>query len=99
MRAGGLDSTVWLGPGAYLALALVHAGARMGRKTHVVDLGRGDERTRYVAVANSVICGSLLMVVGSKPCWLRSVPRGLTSVWPVRACLGCCGLPAPRAPR
>lgn len=63
LRAAGLDSTAWLGPAAYLLLALVHAGARMGRKTYVVDLGRGDARTRYVAVSNTII-GAMLLVVG-----------------------------------
>lgn len=59
----GQDTSYWLGPTAYLALAIIHAGARMGRKTYVVDLGRGDERTRYVAVSNTVI-GLLLLLTG-----------------------------------
>lgn len=59
----GLGSTVWLGPATYLLLAIVHAGARMGRKTYVIDLGRGDTRTRYVAVSNTVI-GVLLLFTG-----------------------------------
>jgi predicted MFS family arabinose efflux permease len=62
-RAAGLDSTAWLGPATYLLLAIVHAGARMGRKTYVVDLGHGDRRTRYVAVSNSII-GVALLVAG-----------------------------------
>lgn len=63
LRWSGLDSTLWLGPSVYLLLALVHAGARMGRKTYVVDMGRDDARTRYVAVSNSII-GAALLVVG-----------------------------------
>lgn len=63
LRWSWLDSTVWLGPSAYLLLALVHAGARMGRKTYVVDLGRGDSRTRYVAVSNTII-GAMLLAAG-----------------------------------
>lgn len=63
LRWSGLDSTVWLGPATYLFLALVHAGARMGRKTYVVDLGHGSTRTRYVAVSNTII-GAMLFVVG-----------------------------------
>lgn len=63
LRLMGLDSTSWLGPAAFLTLAIIHAGARMGRKTYVVDLGRGDKRTRYVAVSNSVI-GVLLLALG-----------------------------------
>lgn len=60
----GLDSTAWLGPATYLLLAIVHAGARMGRKTYVVDLGRGASRPRYVAVSNTAI-GVLLLVTGA----------------------------------
>lgn len=63
LRHMGLDSTSWLGPAAYLTLAIIHAGARMGRKTYVVDMGSGEQRTRYVAVSNSVI-GVLLLMVG-----------------------------------
>lgn len=62
-RIAEFDTGSWLGPAAYLLLAIVHAGARMGRKTYVVDLGRGDERTRYVAVSNTVI-GALLLFTG-----------------------------------
>lgn len=55
----------WAGTHAllYLAFMLAHAGARIGRKTYVVDLGSGDERTDHVAVSNSVI-GVMLLVVG-----------------------------------
>lgn len=63
MRNAGFDATAWLGPATYLLLAIVHAGARMGRKTYVVDLGRGDQRTRYVAVSNTVI-GVILLATG-----------------------------------
>lgn len=50
----------WLGPVTYLVLAVIHAGARMGRKTYVVDLAQGDRRTRYVAVSNTLIGIALL---------------------------------------
>ncbi|MGD2061235.1 MAG: MFS transporter [Acidimicrobiia bacterium] len=63
LRAGGLDSTSWLGPVTYLLLAIAHAGARMGRKTYVVDMAGGDERTRYVAVSNTLI-GLVLLGTG-----------------------------------
>ncbi|REK12505.1 MAG: MFS transporter [Actinobacteria bacterium] len=63
LRLAGLDSSSWLGPVTYLVLAVAHAGARMGRKTYVVDLGTGDQRTRYVAVSNTLI-GAILLLVG-----------------------------------
>lgn len=54
---------VGLAPLVYLVLAVLHAGARMGRKTYVVDLAGGDRRTRYVAVANTVT-GVILLGTG-----------------------------------
>jgi hypothetical protein len=50
-------------PVTYLLLALVHHGSRIGRKTYVVDLAEGDQRTEYVAVSNSAM-GALLLVIG-----------------------------------
>ncbi|MGD2042287.1 MAG: MFS transporter [Acidimicrobiia bacterium] len=63
LRQGGVESTWWLGPGTYLLLAIAHAGARMGRKTYVVDMAGGDKRTRYVAVSNTLI-GLILLGTG-----------------------------------
>ncbi len=56
--------SVWLAPAAYLLLALVHVGARLGRKTYVVDISEGDQRIQYVAVANTLM-GFLLLAVGA----------------------------------
>ena len=56
--------SIWLGPAAYLVLALLHTGSRMGRKTYVVDLARGDRRTSYVAVANT-LTGLILLGTGA----------------------------------
>ena len=54
----------WLLPGAYFVLSIAHEGVRVGRKTYVVNLGSGNQRTDYVAISNTVI-GVLLLVVGS----------------------------------
>ena len=62
LRLVGFGDAAWLGPATFFLLAVTHAGARMGRKTYVVDLGRGDDRTRYVAVSNTVIGAALLLV-------------------------------------
>lgn len=48
---------------AYFALTLVHTGVRVGRKTYVVDMAEGDQRTTYVAVSNTAL-GLVLLVVG-----------------------------------
>ncbi len=60
----GAGDSVWLAPAAYLLLALVHVGARLARKTYVVDIAEGDQRTQYVAVANTLM-GFLLLAVGA----------------------------------
>lgn len=53
-----------LHPLAYLLLALSHTGVRVGRKTFIIDLAAGNERTNHVAVSNSVM-GVLLLVAGA----------------------------------
>ena len=48
---------------AYFLLTMLHTGVRVGRKTYVVDMADGDQRTRYVAVSNSAM-GIVLLLVG-----------------------------------
>ncbi|HUF74347.1 MAG TPA: MFS transporter [Gammaproteobacteria bacterium] len=50
-------------PLAYFILSVAHDGARVGRKTYVVDLAGGNKRTDYVSVSNTVI-GIVLLVAG-----------------------------------
>ena len=59
-----MTATIWLLPTAYFVLAIAHSGVRVGRKTYVVDLASGNDRTAYVSVSNTVI-GIMLLVVGS----------------------------------
>lgn len=58
------SQTVWFLPVAYFVLSVAHSGVRVGRKTYVVNLARGNQRTDYVAISNTVI-GILLLLVGS----------------------------------
>lgn len=53
-HSGGLEDTGW---GALLifACAIAHQGARVGRKTYLVDLASGDTRAAYTAVSNTVL--------------------------------------------
>lgn len=44
-------------------LNIAHAGVRIGRKTHVVDIAGGERKAEYVALSNSII-GVLLLVIG-----------------------------------
>ena len=45
-------------------LNVAHAGVRIGRKTHVVDLAGGDRKAEYVALSNTII-GVLLLMTGA----------------------------------
>ena len=54
---------VWFFPLAFLMLAVLHDGIRLGRKTYLLDMGGGNKRTDYVAVSNTVV-GALLLVAG-----------------------------------
>jgi hypothetical protein len=60
----GIASTAWYLPLAYFVLSVAHSGVRVGRKTYVVNLATGNQRTDYVAISNSTI-GVLLLLVGS----------------------------------
>jgi hypothetical protein len=59
-----LLATTWFLPLAYFFLSVAHSGVRVGRKTYVVNLATGNQRTDYVAISNSTI-GVLLLLVGS----------------------------------
>lgn len=56
----------------FLLLSVGHAGVRVGRKTYLLDMASGNQRTDYVSVSNTVI-GVLLLVVGGisslLACW------------------------------
>lgn len=58
-----LRSAKWLYPVVLFILGIVHQGVRLGRKTYVIDMGTGNERTSYVSVSNTVI-GIILLMVG-----------------------------------
>ena len=62
--APALTRAPWFLPLAYFVLSVAHSGVRVGRKTYVVNLATGNQRTDYVAISNTTI-GVLLLVVGS----------------------------------
>ncbi|MDX1659924.1 MAG: hypothetical protein R3343_13975 [Nitriliruptorales bacterium] len=74
ISVSGLRTVVLLYPITYFALALIHTGSRIGRKTYVVDLAEGNRRTDYVAVSNTAM-GVLLLVAGG-------VSAGLAALGP-----------------
>jgi len=47
----------------YFLLTLMHTGVRVGRKTYVIDMAEGDQRTAYVAVSNTAL-GLVLLLFG-----------------------------------
>ncbi len=55
---------LWWFPAAYFLLSVAHAGVRLGRKTHLVDIATADNRAAYVAVSNTII-GIMLLVGGA----------------------------------
>lgn len=63
-RAPDLADAAWLYIAAYFLLTLTHTGVRVARKTYVVDMATGDQRTDYVAVSNTAM-GVLLLVAGA----------------------------------
>ena len=63
-QLGAADGFGLFGTVVFLLLALAHTGARVGRKTYVVDMADADQRTEYVAVANSAM-GLILLAAGA----------------------------------
>lgn len=60
----GLRTTLPLYVASHFLLNVIHAGARVGRSTYVVDFAEGDLRTVYVGASNTAM-GVLLLVVGA----------------------------------
>ncbi|MBN7798188.1 MFS transporter [Parahaliea mediterranea] len=92
----------WLGlplvAGALLFVAAVaHQGARVGRKTYLVDMATGDNRAQYTAVSNTVI--GLFLFSGAALGWVDTA-FGTASVLALLAgvaalaTLRCAALPA-----
>jgi hypothetical protein len=63
LSAPHIAASIWFYPAVFFVLMVAHSGVRLGRKTYVVDLAAGNQRTDYVAVSNSVI-GVVLLVLG-----------------------------------
>lgn len=86
--AVGLLSPDWAGnplvwPLMFLLFNLGYAGVRVGRKTWVVDVAKGDRRTDYISTSNTVISVTIL-VLGAVSSPLQSMspllPLGMYSV-------------------
>lgn len=66
-------------PVTLFLLGVAHAGVRLGRKTYLVDMAEGNQRTDYVAVSNSVI-GVVLLATGLLGALAATVSVGLTLI-------------------
>jgi hypothetical protein len=64
LAAPAARDLIWLYPVVYFLLTLMHTGVRVARKTYVVDLATGNQRTDYVAVSNTAM-GVLLLMTGA----------------------------------
>ena len=53
----------WIYPLSFFILGIAHGGVRLGRKTYIVDMAKGNQRTDYVSVSNTII-GLILLVTG-----------------------------------
>ncbi|MCW8850885.1 MAG: MFS transporter [Melioribacteraceae bacterium] len=58
-----LRESLWLYPAAFFILGIAHSGVRLGRKTYIVDMAKGNKRTDYVSVSNTII-GLVLLITG-----------------------------------
>ena len=66
----------WLGfapvaGGLLFVAAVAHQGARIGRKTYLIDMASGDNRAQYTAVSNTVI--GLFLFSGAALGWVDTV--------------------------
>lgn len=74
--APGLTAGIPFFAAAVFLLSIAHAGVRIGRKTHIVDLAGGDNKSAYVALSNTAI-GILMLAVGGGVGVLMSVSAEL----------------------
>lgn len=68
--------TPWLWSTIFFTGATAHAGARLGRKTYLVDLATQDNRAAYTAVSNTVI-GVMLLTFGGASALLQLAGTGV----------------------
>jgi len=84
-----VPDVVWLYPAIHFVLSLIHTGSRLGRKTYLVDLAEGDDRTTRVAVSNTAI-GIVLLLTGAMTGMAAAISNQAALI--VLAVLGCVGV-------
>ncbi|GAB2505228.1 Major Facilitator Superfamily protein [Corynebacterium atrinae] len=58
------SASAWVFPAGFFLVNLAHTAIRVARKTYIVDMAEGDQRTRYVGAANTLM-GIILLLVGA----------------------------------
>lgn len=61
---GALLQSPWLHALLFFGISICHGGARLARKVYLVDMANSDNRAQYVAVSNTVI-GLSMLVLGA----------------------------------
>ena len=86
------DQLAWVpvAGGLIFLAAVAHHGARVGRKTYLIDMATQETRAQFTAVSNTVIGGLLLlgMLLGALDSWLGThsvlwllIVTGLVAGW------------------
>lgn len=80
-----LLGNVFVAAALLFVAAAAHHGARIGRKTYLVDMAASGNRAQYVAVSNTVM--GVVLLTGIALGWLDHA-RGATAVLALLACVG-----------
>ncbi|MEX0592520.1 MAG: hypothetical protein WD358_03950 [Nitriliruptoraceae bacterium] len=89
LQIPSVRDVAWLYPATHFALSLIHTGSRLGRKTYLVDLAEGDDRTTRVAVSNTAI-GIVLLIAGAVTGMTAAISN--QAALGLLAALGCVGV-------
>ncbi|MFP7366454.1 MFS transporter [Corynebacterium callunae] len=81
--------TQWIYPLAFFLVNIAHTAVRVARKTYVLDMAEGDQRTRYVADANTLM-GLILLLVGALSGALSVLGNDIALIF--LAIIGLCGV-------
>lgn len=85
MRHAGWLGNELVSAGVLFFAAVAHHGARVGRKTYLVDMANSENRAQYVAVSNTAI--GVVLLLGALLGWLDSA-AGTGSVLVLLAVFG-----------
>ena len=85
--------STWLWAAVYFVFSIGYVGVRVGRKTYVVDLAKGGERTQFVASSNTLVSLGLLAAgAGMAALPSASVALGACTALTLAGAVGCVAL-------